>query len=259
MDDLKVHALFLISNNYALKPIENLIKYKLNEFKISMTINCRNKADVYKYDNDVYFNVTIFFNYLFKKGILQTCYNKSLDNNKILNDKVIYYLSTDDESESSESDSIDESIDSRGNLKNFIGMMYGKSKWDELIAMEGKIRKQRQETLYIQRQRRRKFVEIVAWIVMGLIGFFVLIAFIMLLKAHTARAEPEHVVCRLVGCEKIEDQRWCVYRGAYNIQETINFRLDEWFPREFLCDFVRDAPRPPSMRETMKAIRESQK
>ena len=32
-----------------------------------MTINCRNKADVYKYDHDVYFNVTIFFNYLFKK------------------------------------------------------------------------------------------------------------------------------------------------------------------------------------------------
>jgi len=147
----------------------------------------------------------------------------------------------------------------RTDLKNFIGMMYGKSKWDELIAMEGKIRKQRQETLYIQRQRRRKFVEIVAWIVMGLIGCAVLVTFVMLLKAHTARAEPEHVVCRLVGCEKIEDQRWCVYRGAYNVQETINFRLDEWFPREFLCDFVRDAPRPPSMRETMKAIRESQK
>ena len=147
----------------------------------------------------------------------------------------------------------------RTDLKNLIGMMYGKSKWDELVAMEGKIRKQRQETLYIQRQRRRRFVEIIAWIVMGLIGCAVLVAFVMLLKAHTARAEPEHVVCRLVGCEKIEDQRWCVYRGAYNIQETINFRLDEWFPREFLCDFVRDAPRPPSMRETMKAIRESQK
>ena len=125
MDDLKIHALFLISNNYALKPIENLIKDKLNDFKISMTINCRNKADVYKYDHDVYFNVTIFFNYFFKKGILQTCYNKSLDDNKISKEKVIYYLSTDDESESSEgsgSDSIDESIDSRGNLKDFIGI-----------------------------------------------------------------------------------------------------------------------------------------
>ena len=39
-----------------------------------------------------------------------------------MKEKVIYYLSTDDESESSESDSIDESIDSRGNLKNFIGI-----------------------------------------------------------------------------------------------------------------------------------------
>ena len=147
----------------------------------------------------------------------------------------------------------------RYELQQWIGLTLGRSKWDELVKMEGQIRKQRQETLYRQRQRRRKFVEITAWIVMGLIGCAVLVAFVTLLKAHTARAEPEHVVCRLVGCEKIEDQRWCVYRGAYNIQETINFRLDERFPREFLCDFVRDAPRPPSMRETLKAIRESQK
>ena len=122
MDDLKVHALFLISNNYALKPIENLIKDKLNDFKISVTINCRNKVDVYKYDHDVYLNVTQFFNYFIKKGIMLNCYYKSLSENKILKEKVIYYLSTDDESESSESDSIDESIDSRGNLKNFIGI-----------------------------------------------------------------------------------------------------------------------------------------
>ena len=125
MNDLKVHALFLISNNYALKPIENLIKDKLDDFKISVTINCRNKADVYKYNNDVYFKLLATFFNCFFKDILQTCYYESLDDNKISKEKVIYYLSTDDESESSEgsgSDSIDESIDSRGNLKDFIGI-----------------------------------------------------------------------------------------------------------------------------------------
>ena len=147
----------------------------------------------------------------------------------------------------------------RTDLKNMIGMMYGHSKWEQLLKTEASIRKSRAETIHLQRQRRRKFVEIVAWILMGLLSAGLLTLFVVLLKSHAAKAEPDHVVCRLVGCEKIEDQRWCVYRGAYNIQETINFRLDEWFPREFLCDFVRDAPRPPSMRETMKAIRESQK
>jgi nitrate reductase NapE component len=47
-------------------------------------------------------------------------------------------------------------------LQNWIGLTMGRSHWDELVRMEGKIRKQRQETLYRQRERRRKFVEIVS-------------------------------------------------------------------------------------------------
>jgi hypothetical protein len=70
----------------------------------------------------------------------------------------------------------------RRELQNWIGLTMGKSKWDELVRMEGRIRKQRQETLYIQRQRRRKFVEITAVILFILIatGFF--IGFILFLK-----------------------------------------------------------------------------
>jgi len=37
----------------------------------------------------------------------------------------------------------------------------GSKAWDELIRMEGQIRKQRQETLYRQRERRQKFLEYV--------------------------------------------------------------------------------------------------
>ena len=147
----------------------------------------------------------------------------------------------------------------RTDLKNMIGMMYGHSKWEALLKTEASIRKARKETLYLQRQRRQKFVEIVAWIFMGLLAAGLLTLFVLLLKNHAAKAQPEHVQCRLVGCEKIEGMRYCVYRGAWNTQEVISFRLDEWFPREFLCDFEPDKPRPPSMRETMKAIRDSQK
>lgn len=147
----------------------------------------------------------------------------------------------------------------RDELKQFVQYSLGQSAWNELLALEGSIRKTRAETIYKQREKRRKFVEIVAWILMGLVGCGILIGFVMLLKSHTAGAQPDHVQCRLVGCEKIEGMRYCVYRGAWNTQEVISFRLDEWFPREFLCDFEPDKPRPPSMRDTMKAIRDSQK
>ena len=45
--------------------------------------------------------------------------------------------------------------------------------------MEGQIRKRRKETLYRQRERRRKFVEIVAWILVVCVGMAALTAFIL--------------------------------------------------------------------------------
>ena len=49
----------------------------------------------------------------------------------------------------------------REDLKNFIGFTYGRSHWEELVRMEGRIRKERQETIYKQAQRRKKFIEAV--------------------------------------------------------------------------------------------------
>lgn len=147
----------------------------------------------------------------------------------------------------------------RYELQQWIGMTLGRSKWDELVKMEGQIRKSRQETLYKQRQRRQKFVEIVAWIMMAVVAAVLLTLFVLFLKGQAAKAQPEHVVCRLVGCDKIDGKRYCVYRGAWNTQEVMDFEIDEWFPKEYLCDFEPDKPRPPSLRETLKAIKESQK
>ena len=53
----------------------------------------------------------------------------------------------------------------RQELQQWIQYTMGQSHWDELIRMEGRIRKQRQETLYRQRERRRKFLEIVSIII----------------------------------------------------------------------------------------------
>ena len=92
--------------------------------------------------------------------------------------------------------------------------------------MEGQIRKRRKETLYLQRERRRKFVEIVAWIIFIGAGIAVLTTFVMLLKAHMAQAADQMTVCRKVKCEKLEDKKLvCIYRGQNNTIESQFFSL----------------------------------
>jgi len=62
----------------------------------------------------------------------------------------------------------------RQELQQWIQYTMGQSHWDELIRMEGRIRKQRQETLYRQRERRRKFIEVVSiMLFILLVGAFV--------------------------------------------------------------------------------------
>jgi hypothetical protein len=93
---------------------------------------------------------------------------------------------------------------------------------------------------------------------MAVVAAALLTLFVLFLKGQAAKAQPDHVVCRLVGCDIIDKKRYCVYRGAWNTQEVLALDLSEWFPREYLCDFEPDKPRPPSMRDTLKAIRDSQ-
>jgi len=71
----------------------------------------------------------------------------------------------------------------RAQLKQYIQFSYGQSKWDELVKMEGSIRKQRQETIYKQRERRRKFIEIVAIILTVITGVGALILLVMWLRS----------------------------------------------------------------------------
>ena len=53
----------------------------------------------------------------------------------------------------------------RAELKQWISMSLGRGKWEELVRMEGQIRKERQETIYKQAQRRQKFMEVVGIII----------------------------------------------------------------------------------------------
>ena len=76
----------------------------------------------------------------------------------------------------------------RAELKQWIGFTLGSKAWDELIAMEGKIRKQRQETMYRQRERRQKFVEMIVIALAIIIGAGALIIGLFLFKSAQAYA-----------------------------------------------------------------------
>ena len=150
----------------------------------------------------------------------------------------------------------------RYELQQWISLTMGMSHWDSLVRMEGQIRKRRQETLYRQRERRRKFVEIVAWTIMIGAGIAVLTSFVLLLKSHSAKANDwanDMTVCRLVKCMKInKTQEACVFRGAHNTQETLFFEYGEWKPREYLCQWNPDQPPPPNVYDVLEAIKERQ-
>lgn len=71
----------------------------------------------------------------------------------------------------------------REDLRNYISWTYGKSHWDELVRMEGRIRKERQETIYKQAQRRKKFIEAVAIGFLMLVFSAVVLSFVWLVYA----------------------------------------------------------------------------
>ena len=73
----------------------------------------------------------------------------------------------------------------RYELKMFLNMTYGPQAYNDLLAMEGQIRKERQQTIYKQQQLRRQIGEAIAWLVVVSIvgGFAVLVAGIWMKKA----------------------------------------------------------------------------
>ena len=70
----------------------------------------------------------------------------------------------------------------REELKQFIGWTMGSKAWDQLLAMEGQIRKERQETLYNQARRRQKFMEVVTVSIAIGIGVSLLVTAYVVIK-----------------------------------------------------------------------------
>ena len=146
----------------------------------------------------------------------------------------------------------------RDELKQWVSLTLGQSAWTDLIKTEAAIRKQRQETLYKQREKRRKFVEIVAWIILISVGIAVLTSFVLLLKAHSASAE-QMTTCRKIKCERMDKQIVCVFKGQNNTIESMFFNPYEFIPSEYQCKYDPSKRKEITVQETLEAIRESQK
>lgn len=146
----------------------------------------------------------------------------------------------------------------RDELKQWISLTLGMKAWEDLLRTEARIRKRRQETLYAQREKRRKFIEVVAWIVLVIVGGSVLVAFVMLLKAHTASASDLMTVCRKAKCEPVNKNTIiCVYKGANNTVESMVFKKSDHIPHEFQCKYDPNAKKEMTVQETLKAIKEA--
>ena len=69
----------------------------------------------------------------------------------------------------------------RQELKTFLNMTYGPQAWADLIQLEGRIRRERQEMIYKQQEMRQKVIEIIGAVVLGTATAAVLIAIVWMI------------------------------------------------------------------------------
>ena len=68
----------------------------------------------------------------------------------------------------------------RYELKQYLSLSFGPQAWNELLAMEGQIRKKRQKLIYERKERLHKIINIIAVtvLVITIIGFLFLLLYL---------------------------------------------------------------------------------
>ena len=144
----------------------------------------------------------------------------------------------------------------RYELKMFLNLTHGPQAYDELLQMEGQIRKQRQQTVYKQQQMRRQIGEGIAWLFLALVmgGFLLLLASLFSSKAYgkdyTYVPKPytkqqlqnqgkiekkKYTICRLKKRIKSKTgQMACIYIGN---NKTYELMIESWCPKQYKCRY----------------------
>ena len=68
----------------------------------------------------------------------------------------------------------------RYEMKTFLNMTYGPNAWNDVLKMEGEIRKRRQREIYDRQKLRRQIIEYIGWFILfcTVVWFIYLLAFL---------------------------------------------------------------------------------
>jgi len=163
----------------------------------------------------------------------------------------------------------------RYELKMFLNLTHGPQAYDELLAMEGQIRKQRQETIYKQQKMRQQILGVIGWIFlfMIIILLFATVAVIWNKKAYAdgykykskdyTRQQkiqkgiivlPTMTTCRLKKRKVYKDKLACIYQGAQKTF-TLDFTdIANGCPRQYQC-MLDPNGKEPSIDSVMESLR----
>ncbi len=162
----------------------------------------------------------------------------------------------------------------RYELKMFLNLTHGPKAYDELLQMEGQIRKQRQQTIYKQQQLRRQLGEGVAWIFfIAVIGAFILLLFSMFTSksyadGYTYVPKPltkqqlrnqgkilkkKYTTCRLkkILKSKYTNKQACIYQGG---NKTYTLMYEKNCPKQYKCLYNPNS-KEPSIDDVMESLR----
>ena len=162
----------------------------------------------------------------------------------------------------------------RYELKMFLNLTHGPKAYDELLQMEGQIRKQRQQTIYKQQQLRRQLGEGVAWIfLIVIIGGFILLLFSMFTNKSYADGykyvpkpltkqqllnqgkieKKKYTTCRLkkILKSKYTNKQACIYQGG---NKTYTLMYEKNCPKQYKC-LYDPGGKEPNIDQVMESLR----
>jgi len=162
----------------------------------------------------------------------------------------------------------------RYELKMFLNLTHGPQAYDELLQMEGQIRKQRQQTIYKQQQLRRQLGEGIAWLfLVAIIGGFILLLVSMFTnKAHADTykyvpkpytkqqllqqgkiLEKKYTTCRLkkILKSKYTNKQACIYLGG---NKTYTLMYEKNCPKQYKCLYNPNS-KEPNIDNVMESLR----
>ena len=160
----------------------------------------------------------------------------------------------------------------RYELKVFLNMTYGPQAYNDLLAMEGQIRKQRQETIYKQQQLRRQVGEGIIWLIVASIvgGLALLVASVWSKKSWAYEYKSKsytkqqllnqgkgkvvkYTTCRLKKriTSKYTKKKACIYQGG---NKTYEFMIESWCPKQYKCVYNPNG-QEPDIDKVMESLR----